>query len=183
MTKENYHHGDLRQAFIAQGIEILKELPAEKISYRELARRVKVSQTAPYRHFEDKDDFFASLAAEGFRKLSLAFQKNQSIHNDHAENFKKLGEAYIQFALSQPNLFRLMFSITSEQKKNHEELKHASDQSFQSLKEAVEIQADSNNLDQETRTMRAWALVHGLSSLIIDNQISMKNEDIYKIFV
>ena len=42
---------------------------------REAARRVGVSPTATYRHFRDKDDLLAAVAAEGFREFAAALAR------------------------------------------------------------------------------------------------------------
>jgi AcrR family transcriptional regulator len=52
---KTYHHGDLRQTLIDGAIELLSEKDVSSFSLREVARRVGVSHTSPYRHFEDKE--------------------------------------------------------------------------------------------------------------------------------
>ena len=52
--KSTYHHGNLREVLISSALEILKEGTLQDLSLRALARKAGVSQTAPYRHFEDK---------------------------------------------------------------------------------------------------------------------------------
>ena len=54
---KRYHHGNLREALLDTAIEQLQKVGVENLSLRALARAVGVSQTAPYRHFEDKSGF------------------------------------------------------------------------------------------------------------------------------
>jgi AcrR family transcriptional regulator len=49
--REEYHHGDLRRALIAATVALIEEQGPEAFTLREVARRVGVSHTAPYRHF------------------------------------------------------------------------------------------------------------------------------------
>ncbi|MGV2481055.1 UNVERIFIED_CONTAM: helix-turn-helix transcriptional regulator, partial [Salmonella enterica subsp. enterica serovar Weltevreden] len=65
--KPRHHHGNLRAALVAAGIERLEE--GEPFSLRAVARRVGVSQAAPYRHFGSKQDIEAAMAEHGFREL------------------------------------------------------------------------------------------------------------------
>ena len=44
----------------------------------ELARRAGVSHNAPYRHFLDKDDLLAEVAAQGFDRLDVAMKKSMA---------------------------------------------------------------------------------------------------------
>ncbi|PCI45310.1 MAG: TetR family transcriptional regulator, partial [Alphaproteobacteria bacterium] len=54
---------------IASALDILKDGTLADLSLRALARKAGVSQTAPYRHFEDKEALIAVLKEEGMRKL------------------------------------------------------------------------------------------------------------------
>jgi len=56
-----YHHGDLRNALIQAGLELLAEGGAQKLDLRKVARRAGVSHAAPYRHFADKQALIAAI--------------------------------------------------------------------------------------------------------------------------
>jgi AcrR family transcriptional regulator len=67
-----YHHrGDLPKALRAAAREILDETGPEDVQLRKVARRIGVSTTAAYLHFQNKDEFLASIAAEGYRELTV----------------------------------------------------------------------------------------------------------------
>ena len=51
-----YHHGNLKENLIQQAVLACEESGWENISLRNLAKQLNVSQTAPYRHFETKED-------------------------------------------------------------------------------------------------------------------------------
>jgi hypothetical protein len=50
-----YHHGNLRNALIAEGRRVLEEVGVRELSLRNLARAVGVSEAAPSRHFPGKE--------------------------------------------------------------------------------------------------------------------------------
>ena len=72
---------------------------------REFSRMVGVSQRAPYRHFKDKGNLLANLAAEGFRELAAALHSPKVCSNP----VLGVGLVYINFASSNRRLFGLMF--------------------------------------------------------------------------
>ena len=69
--KTPYHHGQLRDALIAAALDLLKEKGVDALSLRALAKATRVSQAAPYSHFEDKDHLLAAVAETGFQRLAL----------------------------------------------------------------------------------------------------------------
>src|ERR1700757_2284011 len=67
-----YHHGNLREALLEPAIRLTAEAGPAAFTLREVARRAGVSHNAPYRHFHDKDDLLAAVAAEGYNELTAA---------------------------------------------------------------------------------------------------------------
>ena len=64
-----YHHGDLKNALIQAGIEILSIEGVKGLSLRRVAKRAGVSHAAPYAHFKDKQALVAAISTEGYKKL------------------------------------------------------------------------------------------------------------------
>jgi AcrR family transcriptional regulator len=148
-----YHHGDLRAALLQAAEEILEEQGVAALSIREAARRAGVSHNAPYRHFPDRDSLLAELAAEGFRRLGAELA---------AQSGRGIGEAYVRFALAQPERFRLMFGAQRK----------AAQETYATLVSA--FRKDGAIADPERAAAAAWSLVHGLAQLVLDGQF--KNE-------
>ena len=69
MRRKTYHHGDLKNALIKAGVEILSQEGVEGLSLRKVAQRAGVSHNAPYSHFPDKQSLIAAISTEGFRQL------------------------------------------------------------------------------------------------------------------
>jgi len=146
-----YHHGDLRKALRQAAEEILEEQGVVGLSMREAARRAGVSHNAPYRHFPDRDSLLAELAAEGFRQLAAELA---------AHGGREMGEAYVRFALAQPQRFRLMFGARRK----------AAQETYATLVSA--FRKDGAIADPDKAAAAAWSLVHGLAQLILDGQLS-----------
>jgi AcrR family transcriptional regulator len=164
-----YHHGDLKGAAIAEGLRLLEIMPLADLSLREIARNVGVSATALYRHFPDKDALLTALARDGLRELARLQkpQKGLSI----GDGFVASGRAYVRFALAHPALFKLIFSSLPSQA-------HPSDTSVPGSPAWLLYQNVTHLLGEKTTAveryvavLRAWSLVHGLSMLILDQQV------------
>lgn len=163
---DRYHHGDLRRALVEAALELLLEGGAEALGMRELARRVGVSAAAPYRHFRDKQALIQAVAAAGFALFLEAIEKAKA-EVPAEEQFGAMAEAYVQFALRYPRLYRLMFS-SELGKFEDEELRRAADAAYESL--AVAAARQDPEAPGEA-AISAWAFVHGLSMLLLDEQL------------
>ena len=104
-VRKPYHHGGVPDALRAAVRQCLEEGDPENVGLRDLARRIGVSATAAYRHFENKDDLMASVAAEGFKELTQSLRAAEDGRHPGID----VGLAYLEFALAKPGLFRLMF--------------------------------------------------------------------------
>jgi AcrR family transcriptional regulator len=172
MTK-NYHHGDLREALIAETLDMLRRDEAALIGFRELARRLDVSRAAPYRHFESVEHLLAVVAEEGYRKFVESLElvtENKTL--SAKERFLELGVAYINFALENSAHYRLMFDPKFFQDDRFKEVKQLSSKSFGLLKQTTASCLASDATAEEKNHMAnlAWAAVHGMSRLFIDGQ-------------
>jgi AcrR family transcriptional regulator len=158
-----YHRSNLPNALRAAARAILDEAGPDVVGLRETARRVGVSATAAYRHFANKEDLLASVAAEGFRELAAALETG-AIESDP---LRAVGLAYVEFALQKRGLFRLMFGPILVERAKYPELNEAASAVFDLL-QRVAVSADEPPREDRAAGMAAWGLVHGLSSLFID---------------
>lgn len=167
LVKKPYRHGNVPNAMRAAARAILDEGGPKAIGLREMARRIGVSPTAAYRHFASRDDLLASVAVEGFRELSAALKSATR----GPDPLLGLGRIYVEFALRQQGLFRLMFGPLLAERAKYPRLKEAASETFRILQAAQSADGDPEG-DGERDAMTAWGLIHGLSSLFIDGLVS-----------
>ena len=74
MSRDTYHHGDLKAVILAKAAALVAERGADGISLRELARAAGVSHAAPAHHFTDRRGLFTALAAQGWLLLADALR-------------------------------------------------------------------------------------------------------------
>ncbi len=161
-----YRHGNLPNALRAAARAILDEAGPDAVGLRETARRVGVSATAAYRHFSSKEDLLASVAAEGFRELTVAMEGAA----DGPDALIALGLAYVEFALQKRGLFRLMFGPILVERAKYPALNDAANGAFD-LVQRVASGAEGGRQEDSAASMKAWGLVHGLSALFIDDLV------------
>ncbi len=167
MEAKPYHHGDLRAALVDAGLALLAERDVEGLSLREMARTVGVSATAVYRHFPDKTALMTALAREGVERLAAS----QHLASDQAgggvAGFAATGRAYVRFALAHPALFRLIFASSALARSSGE----TEALRFLRANAAANLPDGAKEDQVEVGAIQAWALVHGLATLMLDGQI------------
>jgi AcrR family transcriptional regulator len=179
-SRETYHHGNLRSALIDAALRILNAGGVDALTLRATARAAGVSQAAPYRHFADKDELLAAVAEEGFRAMGAAVTAAlATVEANHVARFRAQGMTYIRFAVEHPAQFRLMFGRELADHSKHGGLKAAASETFARLIGAVQKGQElgivrSGNF--EDQAMAAWSMVHGLSSLLVDGQLTPGEE-------
>jgi AcrR family transcriptional regulator len=163
--KSTYHHGDLHASALRVASNILEKQGIEGLTLRALARRLKVSHTAPYRHFADRETLLAALAAEGYAMLGRAQREAAA-----TQGLRGMGEAYVRFALEHPQRFRLMFS--GEVKiGRHAALREVAAQTYERLAGALASRLAEAHGARDA-SIAAWALVHGLAQLLLQDRIA-----------
>ena len=101
-----------RQEIRAKILDTARELFAQDgydaVTMREIARRIEYSPTAIYFHFADKAALIRELCNADFLALAKQFVDLMRLR-DPIERIRRAGEAYIEFAVRNPNHYRLMF--------------------------------------------------------------------------
>ena len=183
MTDKQYHHGDLKNALIKAGIEILSTEGIDALSLRKVASRAGVSHSAPYAHFADKEALIAAISTEGFYQLYETLERAARAHEDTpVTTLCDVAIAYVRFAQETPARFKIMFSGVLKQENEYPEFVKIVRQNFSLLSDIV-TRCQATGLlrpgPQEVLAVSVWSLVHGFTSLLLERQISHHLLDAY----
>ena len=164
-----YHHGDLRAALLAEAGLLLEQEGVDAVTFRGLARRLGVSHAAPGYHFADREDLLLELGAYGHVMLTDAMQSR--LDQDTDEPLVAIGKGYLDFAMSHPQRFRLMFAgVAGMNAGAHPAFAEAGNRSGAML---VTVATGSTDPAHDpARWLKAWALVHGLATLWNDGGLN-----------
>lgn len=176
MSNTNYHHGDVKNALIQAGVDIITDQGIQNLSMRNAAKRIGVSHTAPYRHFTNKEEFLVAIAVKGFEILDHDMDK--AVANLDASDPSALvegGRAYVKFAASNSNYYRIMFGDYIKNKTLFPDFFNAYDRSFRKLIRIIKNcgtkhKHGTDNTDLEITAVAVWSLLHGYCLLIMDNE-------------
>ena len=169
--RAGYHHGELPKTLMTLALAAIAEGGTEKLSLRALARQAGVSATAPYRHFESKQDLLAALATQGFEALGERTQAANDPSLSVEERMLAVAETYVQFACDNPVAYQLMFGAILGDFANSEMLQAAAARAYEDVYTllAEVIQSKGLGVDVDELGGVVWATVHGMASLLISN--------------
>ena len=170
--KKSYHHGDLRQVLILAAAKIIREEGDNALSMRKLATHTGVSRTAPYHHFEDKQDLLCAVAEEGFSRFD-DFLAKQALNTNLQEHLQNHLKEYVNFAVENSEYYDLMFSSQIwKSQRISASLKEKAYDSFKHYADNISELCDKLDLPDGVDPLRiaqlSWSTFHGLSRMIID---------------
>jgi len=195
-SSSKYHHGDLKQALLKAAKRLVVEKGKDALSLRGIATEVGVSHMAPYAHFKNKSELFKAVAASCFLQLGNKLEKILQQDNNPDELVLLYGVAYVEFAIENPEMYELMLSQTHPNKSKlivkfpdphsvseyESSLQETSKRTYLLLRDCF-ARKESNQSIVNMQAQGAWALVHGVSSLLISGQIVLDSETSIKQFL
>jgi AcrR family transcriptional regulator len=174
--KKSYHHGDLKNALIKAGADILSKEGVSALSLRKVAQKAGVSHAAPYAHFTDKQALIAAISTEGYKKLyEQIAQVAEQYRSDPLRRFVEASWAYVQFALDEPDQFKVTLSGMIEKEQDYPAFVETARQTF-SLVVDIVLQCQQAGILRtgaaDLTAVSVWALIHGFVTLLMENQLS-----------
>src|SRR5258705_10785208 len=161
-----YHHGDLRDALVQAALQQVELDGPESISISALARKLGVSQPAPYKHFADRETLLTAVTAEAFRQFSTILREALEKPSKRSK-LSPFAQVTLDFGLRRNGIYRLMFAsriIACASKGS--ELNIATMETFDLLLEALEaLEAPAVGLLRERSALKIWAALHGVVML------------------
>jgi AcrR family transcriptional regulator len=143
-----------------------------------------VSHSAAYRHFADREALLAEVAPFARKELAAEMRRRVNRTTNPRRRLRAVGTAYIDFALTEPGLFRTAFTshpatsrdadkdeATDPEGPSHDT---AIADPFDVLGQVLDEAQAAGLLDPRRRPgaeIAAWSAVHGLAGLLLDGPL------------
>lgn len=172
--RKKYHHGDLREHLLDAVRQLIEQYGPDGFSIAQACRHAGVSTAAPYKHFKDRHEIMRHVAHQALERMRDGMQRAADAYPAGSpERIMALGNAYVTFAKTEPGMFAVMFSLTTD---------HAQDEDLMTSGKAcfdivIGVVADHMGLARQSpevaaRAYALWCFVHGHSFLTLDGKAS-----------
>jgi AcrR family transcriptional regulator len=177
-TARQYHHGNLREALIEAGLELIQQKGVAALTLREIGARVGVSRMAAYRHFADRAALLAAISEAGFVRFGDSLEEARQSAPKDKEGFRSrlhaMAVAYVRFAAAHPAHYQVMFGAARDP---HTPPSAAGARSFGILEDTIRQGQEKGVVrpGNSTDLARAvWCMVHGISTLAATGRLGQE---------
>jgi len=175
---------EMRELILKAATAMFIEEGYEKTSLRNIAEKIEYSPATIYLYFKDKDELFFAIHQLGFEKLLHKMMPVVAIENP-LERLRELGRIYIDFGLTHPEYYDLMFIMRApinalKEMNGDDGCWQDGDNTMKFLESILQECIDkglTRSTDKETLSMYTWATVHGMVSLHIRERYSILEID------
>jgi len=158
---------DFRERLVSAATRLFAHRGYDGVTLRGIASELGCSPMTPYRYFQDKAAIFAAVRADAYARFADTQEACCTEQADPLEVLAALGRAYIEFALDDPDAYRLMFELGQPDPDGFPELRAAELRAISPLRDWMGRAAEAELLagDPKVLTHVFWSGVHGIVSL------------------
>jgi AcrR family transcriptional regulator len=154
---------DFRDRLCEAAERLFAERGPDAVTMRQLASELGVSPMTPYRYFEDKEDILAAVRTNGFTRFAEALEKARDSASGARAIGSAVGKAYVEFALSNPHAYKLMFDFNQPHAEKYPDLVAAGQRAQKTMTAHVEDALKEGLMqgDPQQIGLMFWAAIHG----------------------
>jgi AcrR family transcriptional regulator len=149
---------------------------------RGIAKKVGVSATSIYLHFDNKDHLLHTLIEESVEALSVAIEERVDESSDIISQFESIINVYVDFALSHPEKYQIIYMVRSEAMSRYPKEKFRRARRCYELLVKVIASGVKEGLMEERDPLTAaysiWAQLHGIITVVLNQRLDSRiNKD------
>src|ERR1700712_2357266 len=139
----------------------------EGVTMRQIAAELGWSSTTAYRYFKSKEEILAAVRAAAFNRFCDVIEQATRSSPDPRRSARSVGKAYLDFALENPDAYRMMFDVADADVTGNAPLAQAFARSLRSMVAYVAplVEVGALRGDPQALGQMLWAAAHGLVML------------------
>jgi len=162
-----------RQAVCAAATKLFAKHGFGAVTMRAIAAETRRSHTAAYRYFRSKEEIFHLVRAAAFGRFADYLGRASWGEREPVRRMRKIFAAYLEFALADPDGYRLMFELTQGPKDETPEVAAAIARAFEHALVVARSALEAGLVEGDELSLAHffWASAHGLVSLRLADQL------------
>jgi AcrR family transcriptional regulator len=153
-----------RERLVRVAGELLERDGLNAVTLRAVGAAAGVSRGAPYRHFKDKSDLLAAVAARGLSTLAASMTSRNEDDADPVDRLAGALRAFVDGTLRAPEAFVTIFGPDVD--RQSVELRQAGLAGYADLRTVVS-NANRSALPTDLAGATLWATMHGAVMLVL----------------
>jgi AcrR family transcriptional regulator len=160
-----------RDTIVEVARTLLTEGGLDQLSLRRLAAHLGVTAPALYAHVDDKWDLLRGIAETGFADLIARYETIRE--TDPMARVRAMTRAYVEEALAEPEVFRLMFLFRPREIEagDADNVLDRASEAFEyplaAIADAIEAGAIHPDRDPLLCALTMWTVSHGLANVLL----------------
>ncbi len=163
----------MMQTILDTAREIMREEGVAALTMQELARRLEIRPPSLYNYYKGKMEIYDELFRLGFELFSRAMQEAADAAETTFDDMRRSMEAYMNFALQNPELFKLCFERHVPGFVPSQESMKVVNKVIESTMSRINLWAERGGFDPKIPMDKAFdlvnAMMHGLVSMHLAN--------------
>lgn len=161
-----------KEIILEKALEIIRTQGIEKVSNREIAKKLNSSIRPIYYQFKNSEELYNELLMK-METYFYSFLLDNEIED--IPKYKQIGINYIKFAKEEPNIFKALFM-----KKNNLVVENFIGQikEFNEIEKFIKVSTNLKNEEIKSFHVKMWIFTHGLATLIASNTINFNDQQI-----
>ncbi|MBR6960355.1 MAG: TetR/AcrR family transcriptional regulator [Clostridiales bacterium] len=160
MSKDAYHHGNLKNELIERGLEYIDKYGVETLSLRKLAEESGVSCAAPYAHFENKETFLFAIQDYITERFMDVLTESSLNCEDRSRVLIEMGIGYVTFFYENPLYYHFLFNG------KYLDLESYSPYIFFEQSARLTLGDGFDEEQMHYKIIALWSMIHGLAGLV-----------------
>jgi AcrR family transcriptional regulator len=172
-------HAERRRLIVDVAVRLLKKLGPESVTIRRVADCLSVGAMTLYTYVDGQAGLRLAMTQYGFDLLSDGCRAHSTL--DTPQGWRGSAKHYIQFAIENPHLYKLMFATEVDSNEAEAQILH---RGFEGLIDRVRQQMEVKGMTQAQIDAKAlitagryWIALHGLASLAIAGRLGVLKAD------
>ena len=171
---------ELKSLILQAARKLFAENGIQQTTIRNIAQAIEYSVGTVYVYFKDKNEILHQLHTQGFKQLGGEMRVLAHVE-DPMERLRALGRVYLRFALENPDMYDLMFTMKAPMEfleNLHNQEWNEGKGTFDFLRTTVQQCMDKGHFkghQLEPLAFAIWSAVHGIASLHINQRVKGVN--------